>query len=159
MHYGPLMSEHRATISWQRTSEEFSKGRYSREHVWKFDGGATVLASPSPSVVPAPFSNAANVDPEEAYVASLTSCHMLFFVDFARRKGFVVDSYNDEAVGTLSKNDAGQMWISKVVMHPRVKFSGDKTPSVQDEDQLHHDAHKACFIANSVKTEITWEKS
>ena len=151
------MSEHRATISWQRTSEEFLKGRYSREHVWKFDGGATVPASPSPSVVPAPFSNAANVDPEEAYVASLTSCHMLFFVDFARRKGFVVDSYEDEAVGTLSKNDAGQMWISKVVMHPRIKFSGDKTPSAQDENQLHHDAHKACFIANSVRTEITWE--
>jgi organic hydroperoxide reductase OsmC/OhrA len=150
------MSEHRATIFWQRTGEEFAKGRYSREHIWKFDGGATIPASPSPSVVPAPYSNPASVDPEEAFIASIASCHMLFFVDFARRNKFVVDSYEDEAVGTLAKLDSGDMWVSEVKLNPRIVFSGETKPTPEQEEELHHRAHKACFIANSVRSEVRW---
>src|SRR6476646_4431423 len=106
------MSEHKATISWKRISAEFLKGRYSREHVWTFDGGVTVPASSSPSAVPKPFSNEANVDPEEAFVASISSCHMLTFLFVASRAGFEVISYEDEAVGTLSKNERGAWWVS-----------------------------------------------
>jgi organic hydroperoxide reductase OsmC/OhrA len=148
------MSDHHATISWTRTSDEFSKGRYSRAHEWKFDGGTVVPASPSPTVVPAPLSNPAAVDPEEAYVASVSSCHMLWFVDLARRKGFVVDSYEDNAVGIMTKTDSGSFWISQITLNPKVAYSGEKQPTSEDEKQLHHDAHKNCFIANSIKTEV-----
>lgn len=150
------MSEHHATIFWQRTGEEFEKGRYSREHTWTFDGGAVVNASPSPTIVPAPFSNAANVDPEEAFIASVASCHMLFFVDFARRSKYIVDSYEDKAVGTLGKLDTGDMWISEVKMHPKVIFSGPTQPTPEQIEDLHHRAHKACFISNSVRSKVSW---
>jgi organic hydroperoxide reductase OsmC/OhrA len=149
------MSEHKATISWKRTSPEFLKGKYSREHTWTFDGGATVPASPSPMVVPTPWSNPAHVDPEEAFVASLSSCHMLTFVWLASRKGFQVDSYDDEAVGVITKNEKGIPWVSSVTLRPKIVYSGDKLPSPADEEQLHHAAHEQCFIANSVKTEVT----
>ena len=149
------MSTYTATIRWTRDpGTDFAKGQYSRAHEWAFDGGAVVPASPSPHVVPAPWSDQAGVDPEEAFVASLSSCHMLFFVDFARRGGWVVDSYVDEAEGLLEKRADGKMWMSRVTLHPRVEFSGDKRPTDADIADLHHRAHEACFIANSVTTEV-----
>src|SRR6185503_20498030 len=108
------MSEHKAIISWKRTSADFLAGKYSREHTWTFDGGATVPASPSPSVVPAPYANPALVDPEEAFVAAVSSCHMLTFVFLAGRKGFVVESYTDNAVGHMTKDEKGVAWISSI---------------------------------------------
>ncbi|HEY3761277.1 MAG TPA: OsmC family protein [Verrucomicrobiae bacterium] len=148
------MAENKATIKWQRTSPDFLKGKYSREHTWTFDGGITVAASSSPHVVPVPYSNPANVDPEEAFVASLSSCHMLTFLFFAAKQGFQMDSYEDDAVGIVTKNEKGAMWVSKVTLNPKIVFSGDKKPSPEDEKKLHHLAHEQCFIANSVKTEV-----
>lgn len=149
------MSEHKATIRWQRTSPDFLKGRYSREHTWAFDGGMTISASASPTVVPAPWSNPAGVDPEEAYVASISSCHMLTFIYLAGRQGFQVDSYEDEAIGVMSKNEKGIPWISSVTLRPKIAYSGDKLPTPADQERLHHLAHEQCFIANSIKTQVT----
>ena len=152
------MSTYAATIRWSRNGAEgFAKGQYSRAHEWAFDGGATVSAGPSPHIVPDPWGNPAGVDPEEAFVASLASCHMLFFVDFARRGGFVVDSYLDEAVGELEKRDDGKMWMSRVTLRPRIAW-GDGAPNEAAVADLHHRAHEACFIANSVTTEIVIEQ-
>jgi organic hydroperoxide reductase OsmC/OhrA len=151
------MSEHKAIIRWQRTSPEFLKGKYSREHTWSFDGGLTVPASPSPTVVPAPWSNPAHVDPEEAFVASVSSCHMLTFLFVAARQGFQVDRYDDEAVGVMTRNDKGVFWLSLVTLHPQIAYSGDTLPTPADEERLHHLAHEQCFIANSIKTEVVVE--
>ncbi|MFO1512582.1 MAG: OsmC family protein [Verrucomicrobiota bacterium] len=148
------MSEHEATISWKRTSAEFLKGRYSREHTWTFDGGHTMPASSSPSVVPAPYSNPANVDPEEAFVASISSCHMLTFLYLASKQGFQVDSYEDAAVGLMTKNERGVPWMSLVTLNPKIVYSGEQLPTPADEEHLHHLAHEQCYIANSVKTEV-----
>jgi organic hydroperoxide reductase OsmC/OhrA len=148
------MSEYKARISWKRTGPDFLKGKYSREHTWTFDGGVTVPASSSPSVVPAPYSNAAAVDPEEAFVASLSSCHMLTFVYLAYRVGFQVDSYEDDAIGTMAKNEHGVPWVNLVTLRPKIAYSGGKLPGPADEERLHHLAHEQCFIANSVKTEV-----
>jgi organic hydroperoxide reductase OsmC/OhrA len=148
------MSEYKATINWKRSDSDFLKGRYSREHTWSFDGGVTVPASASPSVVPTPFSNPANVDPEEAFVASIASCHMLTFVYLAGKQGFQVDSYYDEAVGSMTKNERGVPWVNSVTLNPKIAYSGDKLPTPADEARLHHLAHEQCFIANSVKTKI-----
>jgi len=149
-----LVSNHKATIRWKRTSDEFLKGKYSREHTWSFDGGAIVPASPSPSVVPVPYSNPANVDPEEAFVASLSSCHMLTFLYLAGRMGFQVDTYDDEAVGSMTKNDRKVPWVSTVTLNPKIVYSGAKRPTRAEEEHLHHESHEQCFIANSVKTEV-----
>jgi organic hydroperoxide reductase OsmC/OhrA len=149
------MSEHKATISWTRTSPDFLKGRYSREHTWSFDGGVTVPASPSPSVVPAPYSNPAHVDPEEAFVAAISSCHMLSYLYLACREGFQVDSYHDEAIGRMTENDQGVPWVSSATLHPQISYSGDKLPTPADEERLHHLAHEQCYIANSIKTEVS----
>ncbi|MBA3564107.1 MAG: OsmC family protein [Gammaproteobacteria bacterium] len=150
------MSEHKAFLQWQLTDgEDFLKGRYSREHAWTFDGGCSVPASASPSVVPLPMSNPANVDPEEAFVAAIASCHMLSFLYVASRKGFAVRSYEDAAVGTMSKNERGVLWISNVVLNPRIEYHGGRAPTREEVDSLHHEAHGQCFIANSVKTEVT----
>ena len=148
------MSEHKATIHWKRTSDEFLKGKYSREHTWTFDGGLTVPASPSPSVVPAPYSNPAHVDPEEAFVASVSSCHMLTFLYVASKQGFQVDRYDDDAVGAMTKNEQGVPWISVITLNPRIVYGGPKLPTPADEEQLHYLAHKQCFVANSIKTEV-----
>lgn len=148
------MSEHKAIIKWRCESADFLKGRYSREHTWTFDGGLSIAASASPLVVPQPFSNPANVDPEEAFVASISSCHMLTFVYLAGRQGFQVDSYEDEAVGGMTKNERGVPWVSKVTLNPRIVYSGATRPSPADEERLHHQAHEQCFIANSIKTEV-----
>lgn len=149
------MSEHKAAIHWQRTGPDFLKGRYSREHTWTFDGGLTVPASPSPSVVPAPWSNPAHVDPEEAFVAAIASCHMLTFLHLASRRGMQVDSYHDSAEGVLTKDEQGVPWVSAVTLHPQIVFSGDRQPSPAEVEELHHRAHQQCFIANSIKTQVT----
>ena len=149
------MSEHKAAIGWRCTSPDFLKGKYSREHAWTFDGGVTVPASPSPSVVPAPYSNPAHVDPEEAFVAAVSSCHMLAYLFLACQQGFQVASYHDEAVGVMTRNERGVPWVSSISLHPRIVYSGGKRPAAADEEQLHHWAHEQCFIANSIKTEVT----
>jgi organic hydroperoxide reductase OsmC/OhrA len=148
------MSEYKATIKWQRTSPDFLKGKYSREHTWAFDGGVTIPASASPAVVPVPWSNPTGVDPEEAFVASISSCHMLTFVYLACKAGFQIDSYEDEAVGKVAKNEKGIPWVSLVQLNPKIAYSGGKLPAPEDETRLHHLAHEHCYIANSVKTEI-----
>lgn len=148
------MSEYKATIKWQRTSPDFLKGKYSREHTWTFDGGVTVPASAAPAVVPPPWSNPAGVDPEEAFVAALSSCHMLTFLHLAAKAGFQIESYEDEAVGLVTKNEKGVPWVSRVTLHPKIVFGGEKLPAPADEERLHHQAHDWCYIANSVKTEI-----
>jgi len=148
------MHEHKATIRWERTSEEFVRGRYSREHTWTFDGGFTVPASPSPHVIPPPWSNPASVDPEEAFVASVSSCHMLTFLWAASNAGFQLDSYTDEAAGVLTKNDAGTLWVSRITLRPHIVWSGVRQPTPDAVADLHHRAHRECFIANSIKTEV-----
>lgn len=151
------MSSYSATIHWDRRGDgDFSKGQYSRAHRWEFDGGARVAASPSPDIVPEPWSDPKGVDPEEAFVASLSSCHMLFFVDFARRAGFTVDRYVDQAEGVLEKRADGKMAVTRVALHPRIAWSGN-APDDHVIAELHHRAHEACFIANSVNSKVTVE--
>src|SRR3954470_18333594 len=148
------MSTYTATIRWSRTGDgDFARGQYSRVHEWAFDGGHVMKASASPHVVPAPWSDSEGVDPEEAFVASLSSCHMLFFLDFARRAGFVVDDYVDEAEGELGKLGDGKMAMTRVTLRPHVTWGGDAPDEAALAD-LHHKAHEACFIANSVTTEV-----
>ena len=149
------MSQHKATVSWKSDNENFLAGKFTRKHSWTFDGGAVVPASASPSVVPAPYSSAEAVDPEEAFVASVSSCHMLTFLHEARKAGFRVDAYDDEAVGELTKNERGVPWVSKITLNPKIVYGGEKLPSPADEEQLHHKAHDFCFIAQSIKTEVT----
>ena len=153
------MAEHKAMIRWALPGdgEAFLKGRFSREHTWSFDGGLTVPASAAPSVIPAPFSNPAGVDPEEAYVAAIASCHMMSFLYVAMRAGFVVERYEDDAVGVMRKNERGAIWVGAVTLRPRIVYGGGKAPTSAEVDHLHHLAHEQCFIANSVKTEITVE--
>lgn len=149
------MSHHKATISWRGKDEGFLRGRYSRAHTWSFDGGIVVPASPSPSVVRPPWSDPAAVDPEEAFVASISSCHMLTFLHLASRQGFDVIAYDDEAVGSMSKNERGALWVSAVVLSPRIQYRGERVPTEGEVRKLHDAAHQECFIANSIKTEVT----
>jgi organic hydroperoxide reductase OsmC/OhrA len=144
---------YRAMVLWRRGDQPFVDHKYSRGHVWRFDEGVEVPASSSPFVVPN-HSIAAAVDPEEAFVASLSSCHMLFFLNFAARAGLRIDSYEDAAIGEMAKNEAGKLYVAKVTLAPRIVFSGDKRPSESDIAALHHKSHEECFIANSVRTEI-----
>ncbi len=146
---------HTATIRWSRSGPDFAKGKYSREHTWSFDGGVTVPASASPHVVPTPWSSPSAVDPEEAFVAAIASCHMLTFVWLASREGFIADSYEDEAVGIMAKNEQGVSWVAEVKLHPRIVWSGTKVPTAADLERLHHKSHEQCFIAQSVKTAVT----
>ncbi|MES2137326.1 MAG: OsmC family protein [Pseudomonadota bacterium] len=151
------MSTYAATVRWARDNAgDFAKGQYSRAHEWAFDGGAVVPASPSPHIVPAPWNDPHGVDPEEAFVASLSSCHMLFFLDLARRAGFVLDSYVDEAEGVLEKRGDGKMAMTRVTLRPRVTWGGAPPDEAAIAD-LHHKAHEACFIANSVTTDVVVE--
>ena len=149
--------QYTSKISWNRNGALFSDNRYSRKHLWQFDGGVEVPASSSPQVVRLPLSEAAAVDPEEAFVASLASCHMLWFLDIAARGGFIIDSYVDDAVGTLAKNSDGKFAMTIVTLKPHVIFSGDKRPSHEDIQHMHHKAHDECFIATSVKSEVRCE--
>jgi organic hydroperoxide reductase OsmC/OhrA len=152
------MSEYHATVSWTRQGAVFSDNRYSRAHSWAFDGGLTVAASSSPHVVPAPLSNAANVDPEEAYVAAIASCHMLFFLNLAAKQKFVVDTYEDNAIGEMTKGADGKIWMSRIRLRPNIIFSGPAQPTAAEIGGLHHQSHAQCYLANSVKTEIVVEK-
>ncbi|WP_087025387.1 OsmC family protein [Thaumasiovibrio subtropicus] len=152
------MANHGATIRWQRkASEPFSDNQYSRGHTWEFDGGVSIPASSSPHVVPLPFSVEENVDPEEAFIASLSSCHMLVFLSIAAKRKYVIDSYVDEAIGVLEANQEGKEWISRVTLRPQILFSGDMQPTREQLEKMHHLAHEHCFIANSVKTEVVTE--
>ena len=152
------MSKYTATVRWSGgDAENFRSGRYYRGHEWAFDGGTVVPASASPDNVPPGTANEAGVDPEEALVAAISSCHMLFFVDYARRDGFLVDSYVDEAVGIMEKRADGKIAVTKVTLRPKIAFSGDKLPSADDIAHLHHRSHEDCFIANSVNCEVTVE--
>lgn len=148
------MSHHQATIQWQRKADEiYTDQKYSRAHEWHFDGGAVIQASSSPDVVPI-YSNPANVDPEEAFVASLSSCHMLFFLSIAAKKKLVVEQYNDTANGVMQADANGIVWMSQVILNPKVIFS-DTTPVNREQlEKIHHLAHQQCFIANSVKTQV-----
>ena len=148
------MSVHTAKISWARGDAKFSDNKYSRVHQWSFDGGAVVPASSSPHVVRVPFSDPACVDPEEAFVAAISSCHMLSFLYLASRQGFQVESYSDDAVGVMTKNEKGIPWVSSVSLRPKIAYGGQRLPGPGDTDRLHHEAHEQCFIANSVRTEI-----
>lgn len=151
------MAEHHARIVWTRGDSRFTDNRYSRAHEWHFDEGIVVTASSSPHVVPLPLSLAAAVDPEEAFVASLASCHMLTFLHLAAKRGFCIDDYDDRAVGVMAKNEAGRYAITSVTLRPDVRFSGTRLPTPDDLEKLHHAAHEECYIANSVKTEVRVE--
>ena len=151
------MSEHVATIEWSRDGQAFSDNKYGRAHDWRFDGGAVVRGSSAPSSVPEPLSDPAAVDPEEALVAAVSSCHMLFFLAFARKDGFVVDRYRDDAVGVLARDERGKVSITTITLRPEATFSGETQPDAAALADLHHRAHEACYIANSIRATVTVE--
>lgn len=152
------MSNHYATVIWERNTEEkFIDNTYSREHRWQFDGGATICASASPLIVPLPYSVEENVDPEEAFIASISSCHMLFFLSLAAKNQLVVNAYHDEAVGLMEKDEKGNVFISRVTLRPKITFDTPTPIESERLDKLHHESHALCFIANSVKTKIEVE--
>jgi organic hydroperoxide reductase OsmC/OhrA len=151
------MAHHNASLAWQRGDATFTDNRYSRRHSVQFDGGAQMAASSSLHVVPLPYSDAAAVDPEEMFVASLASCHMLWFLSIAAKRGFCVDSYSDDAEGVMSKNSHGKLAMTLVTLHPRAVFSGEHMPTRDEIVDLHRQAHEECFIANSVTTELRCE--
>lgn len=145
------MSEHKASISWTRGGAEFTYQTYPRDHTWSFDGGHTMTATSAPAYL----GNPAHVDPEEAFVAALSSCHMLTFLAIACKQRFVLDAYEDEAVGVMEKNAAGRIAITRVELNPKLTWGGDRKPTTDELERMHHLAHENCFIANSVKTEVT----
>jgi len=151
------MSEYFSTVVWERKGQEFTDNKYSRAHLWKFDGGVTLAASSSPHVVPLPYSVPENIDPEEAFVASLSSCHMLFFLSIAAKKKFIVEQYVDNAIGLMGKDLDGRMAMLKVTLRPRAVFIGGRRPSYEQLEKMHHQSHELCFLANSVKAEIVTE--
>lgn len=151
------MSHYSAETLWERKDANFLDNRYSRRHLLRFDGGLEVPGSSSPSVVPLPMSDASALDPEEAFVSSLSSCHMLWFLTMAVKRKFCVDRYFDAATGVMEKNAEGKVAMTVVTLHPEVTFSGEKLPTRAELDKMHHDAHEACFIANSVKTDVRCE--
>jgi len=144
-----------ATISWQKQpAEEFEKGRYSRAHQWIFDGGMKIAASASPTIVPVPMSDPSLIDPEEAFLASLSSCHLLFFLSIAAKKKLIVEKYEDHVQGTMGENEEGKMAMLTVTLNPEISFSGENKPSQETIREIHEFAHESCYIANSVKTKI-----
>jgi organic hydroperoxide reductase OsmC/OhrA len=151
------MAEYKTTIVWERGTQLFIDNRYSRSHKWKFDEGIEVEASSSPNIVPLPYSNAVAIDPEEAFVASLSSCHMLWFLSIAAKSNLCVDSYFDEAWGTMGKDNSGRLFIAHVLLQPKTLFSGNRLPTENELILMHEEAHKECFIANSVKTNVQYK--
>ncbi len=151
------MAIYTAETIWGRANQNFIDNRYSRKHALRFDGGIEIAGSSSPHVVPLPYSAADAVDPEEAFVSSLSSCHMLWFLSIAAKRGLVVDHYHDIAEGVMGKNPEGKLMMTVVNLHPEVIFSGERQPTEADLEQLHHEAHAECYIANSVKTEVRCE--
>ena len=147
------MSEHSAKVEWTRTTEDFTYDSYDRDHVWTFEGGIRVPASSAPAFL----GNAERVDPEKAFVASRSSCHILTFLAYAAKKRFTVDAYTDEAVGYLEKDADGKLAMTRVILRPQVTFSGEKLPSPEQIEKMHHSSHEQCFIASSVKTQVTVE--
>ncbi len=149
------MAYHKATIAWKNDAPDlFVKNRYSRGHTWEFDEGVTVAASSSPHAVRLPFSVEAAVDPEEALVAAASSCHMLTFLWLAGSDGFRIDSYTDTAVGEMTADESGSQWISLITLDPQIEWAGEKLPTAIEIAELHHNAHKQCYIANSIKAEV-----
>jgi organic hydroperoxide reductase OsmC/OhrA len=151
------MATYTANVMWERGDQDFVSGRYSRRHLMRFDGGIEVPGSSSPHVVPLPFSDPSAVDPEEAFVASLSTCHMLWFLSLAGKQKFCVDRYEDSAVGVMARNAQGKLAMTKVSLRPMAHFSGDVLPTREQIEHLHHLAHEECFIANSVKTDVRCE--
>lgn len=151
------MPKHTALIRWQNSGPAFMQRQYLRAHTWQFDGGAAVPASASPHIVPVPWSDEAAVDPEEAFVASVASCHMLWFLHIALDAGFEPASYEDHVEGVMTKNEQGRLWISRVTLKPKIVWKGARVPSAQELEQLHHRTHEECFIANSIRTEVVVE--
>jgi organic hydroperoxide reductase OsmC/OhrA len=151
------MTTYTAEVLWSRGDQKFTDNRYSRKHVLSFDGGIEIPGSSSPHIVPLPYSAPDAVDPEEAFVSSLSSCHMLWFLSIAAKRGFVVDHYHDIAEGHMTKNEEGKLMISVVTLRPEVRFSRGETPTETEIKELHHQAHRECFIANSVRTEVRCE--
>jgi organic hydroperoxide reductase OsmC/OhrA len=151
------MSTHAVEVHWERQVQTFTDRRYSRRHTWRFDGGAEVVGSSSPQVVPVPMSDPAAVDPEEAFVASLSSCHLLWFLDLAQRAGWTVDDYRDEAIGLMARDEQGRPAITRVTLRPVVRFGGTRRPDAAEHHRLHEAAHEACFIAHSVRSEVLCE--
>jgi organic hydroperoxide reductase OsmC/OhrA len=143
-----------ARIEWSRGNDLFEDGTYSRKHVWKFDGGTEVPASSSPQIVPVPYSDIESVDPEEAFVAALSSCHMLWFLSIAAREGYVVNGYVDHAKGQMTQGPNGKLWISLVTLMPNIVWAAERAPPGGKTEEMHRRAHQECFIANSVKTEV-----
>jgi organic hydroperoxide reductase OsmC/OhrA len=152
-----MAHQYSAEIIWERGDAVFSDNRYSRRHLWRFDGGLDVPASSAPQSVPVPMSDPTAVDPEEAFIASLSSCHMLWFLTIAGKRKFRVDRYRDQASGILEKNPAGKLWVSVVTLHPEVQFSGELLPTPQQIEDMHHSAHTECYIANSVSSQVRVE--
>ena len=149
------MSEYSAEIIWRRgAAEAFIDSRYSRAHEWRFDGGVVVPASSAATSVPLPYSKSENVDPEEALVAAASSCHMLSFLYVASRSRFIVDAYEDHALGTMTADERGRKSITRIVLNPKVRFSGPRSPDAAAVERMHHEAHEQCYIANSLRTEI-----
>jgi organic hydroperoxide reductase OsmC/OhrA len=148
------MATYTSTLTWVRGDDRFADGKYSRAHEIAFDGGVTMPASSSPHVVKLPLSREDAVDPEEMLVASLSSCHMLFFLDFARRGGFVVDAYVDQAEGVMGKDERGRIAMTQVKLNPQIAWGGDKQPTPEEVREIHHKAHEACFIANSFRGDV-----
>jgi len=151
------MSEYAVTIRWGRDDQPFVDNKYRRAHTWTFDGGIEVPGSSSPSVVPLPYSELHAVDPEEAFVASLASCHMLWFLSIAAERKFCVDSYVDDARGVMGRNGAGKLAMTRVTLRPEVVFVGERLPTQDEIAAMHHEAHAECFIANSVTTDVRCE--
>jgi organic hydroperoxide reductase OsmC/OhrA len=148
---------HSAVVEWERAGAAFIDNRYSRGHRWRFDGGVEVPASASPQVVRLPWSVAEAVDPEEAFVAALASCHMLWFLSIAAGRAFMVDTYRDEATGVMGRNAAGRLAMAEVTLRPRVAFAGDRRPSRGEHEAMHEEAHERCYLANSVTTAMRCE--
>lgn len=143
-----------ATVEWQRAEQSFTDNKYSRGHTWSFDGGVTVAASSAPAALPPPLSRVDAVDPEEALVAAVSSCHMLFFLALAAKKGFTIDRYVDRAAGDMTKNERGKLYVSRVTLNPEITYSGGKRPTPEDIEALHHRAHEECYIANSIRADV-----
>jgi organic hydroperoxide reductase OsmC/OhrA len=144
---------YKATVSWRRGDQVFTDRKYSRAHEWVLDG-LTIPGSSAPAVVKVPLSREDAIDPEEALIASLSSCHMLFFLDFAAKEGFRIDAYQDEAVGEMGKMPNGRTMMAKITLSPRITFSGEKRPSAEDISRLHHVSHEHCYIGNSLKSDV-----
>jgi organic hydroperoxide reductase OsmC/OhrA len=149
------MPEYEVTVRWERGDARFTDNKYSRAHTWVFDGGVEVPGSSSPHVVPLPYSREQAVDPEEAFVASLSSCHMLWFLSVAAKRRFCVDGYVDAATGVMARNAAGKLAMTRVTLRPKATFAGERRPTEEEIEAMHHEAHAECFIANSVTTEIS----